>query len=492
MKSVSFPADSISFFAALAEGIVLTTPELEGAKVVWVSPSFTRLTGYTADEALGRPLESFQGVGADPAASEQLHEDLATGRAASGQGWIQRKNGSAFLCRWRVDALTNARGERTHWMVVQHDVTDERGEETVPEHLGLALNAGGLATVVLDTHLRVAAMNAEALSLLGESALGATFLTTAFAPPLEAQRDELRLALLTERSHAVEFSVDRDDGVARVLEVRCSPLRWPGTQARAIVAIEDATDRRRIEQIAGGVSLSDNIGHAFAGIRHELGNPVNSLKSAVSLLRSEVSFMSAAQLASYLEAMENECSRMDFLLRSLRNFSSLDSVESHLLSVNELVESFERVEAGNARKRGLRFIVERSPAAEWVWADERALFQILLNLTTNAFDACEGLPEPAVTLRVTKDRGQVRFDVIDNGPGIPQPDRDKLLRPFFTTKRGGTGLGLAMSQRLVSRMCGVLSFHSEVGKGSTFSVSLLDNEPGSGEWSRQLLAGLGG
>jgi PAS domain S-box-containing protein len=491
MKSVSFPADSISFFAALAEGIFLTTPEPDGGTVVWVSPSFVRLTGYTAEDAIGRPLAFFQGGAGNPTLVEQLRNDLAAGRASTGQTWLYRKNGSAFLSRWRVDALTNERGERTHWMVVQHDITDERGDEAVPEHLGLALHAGGLVSVVLDTHLRIAAMSAEAAAVLGDAALGATFLTTPLAPPIQAQRDELRLALLTERAHALEFSVDREDGVARVLEVRCSPLRWPGTQARALVAIEDTTDRRRIEQIAGGVSLSDNIGHAFAGIRHELGNPVNSLKSAVSLLRSEVSSMSPEQLASYLEAMEKECHRMDFLLRSLRNFSSLDSVESSRISVAELVESFERVEAGNARKRGIRFRVERDESCTGVWADERALFQILLNLTTNAFDACEGLAHPAVTLRVSPERGGVRFDVIDNGPGIPAADRDKLLRPFFTTKRGGTGLGLAMSQRLVSRMCGVLSFQSEVGRGSTFSVSLLRDAPSSGEWSRQLLAGLG-
>jgi signal transduction histidine kinase len=325
--------------------------------------------------------------------------------------------------------------------------------------------------------------------LLGQASVGTPFLATPLAPRSEGQREELRLALLTDRSLLLQFSVDHPRLGPRVLELHCSPFRWPGTASRAALTLTDATDRRRIEQIAAGVSLSDNIGHAFAGIRHELGNPVNSLKSAVSLLRSEVASMSPAQLATYLEAMEKECSRMDFLLRSLRNFSSLDSIECQGVSVHELVSSFERVAGSDARRRGFQLDVEVSPTCGDVWADERALFQVLLNLTTNAIDACEGVAEPHISLQVTPELDGVRFDVSDNGAGIPAADRDKLSRPFFTTKRGGTGLGLAMSQRLVSRMGGALSFVSELGKGSTFSVLLPDSAPSSGHWGRPRLTG---
>ena len=237
------------------------------------------------------------------------------------------------------------------------------------------------------------------------------------------------------------------------------------------------TDSRRIERIAANVSLSDNIGHAFAGIRHELGNPVNSLKSALTFVRSQMMTMPAPQLSTYLEAMSAQCDRMDYLLRSLRSFSALDSVELEVLEIGPFLDRFERSAIEVIERRGIRFERRIDPRCTTVYADARALYQVLLNLITNAVDACAKASEPSIGLFVVSNGTEVVFEVRDNGIGIPVEAIEKLFLPFYTTKHGGTGLGLAMGERLVSRMFGTLGVSSIEGAGTTFCVTLRAEPP---------------
>lgn len=458
------------------ESYVVMTPDLDDLRIVWVSPTFSSLTGYSFDEALGKPPSLIEGPRTDLSVVARVLASVRSGTRFEGETWHYRKNGESFLMRWYVVPLCDPDDQTTHLVAVQRDVTVDRVTEREDQQMRSSFVPHDMAVVVLDRKLRIAIANPAAEMMAGPS-VGEPFFDTELAPPDGATRDELMRAIVTNRSHTVEYMLEVNGRDPIIVAVSCSPVEQADERYRTSIVINDVTDSRRIERIAANVSLADNIGHAFAGIRHELGNPVNSLKSALTFVRSQLATIPPNQLATYLDAMSQQCDRMDYLLRSLRSFSALDSVELDSIEVRPFLERFERSAADVAERRGIRFTRTIDPRCVTVYADARALFQVLLNLITNAVDACSSTADPSVTLSVRREASEIVFEVHDNGIGIAPDAIEKLFRPFYTTKNAGTGLGLAMSERLVSRMFGSLGVSSIQGSGSTFTVTLRAEAP---------------
>jgi signal transduction histidine kinase len=106
------------------------------------------------------------------------------------------------------------------------------------------------------------------------------------------------------------------------------------------------------------------------------------------------------------------------------------------------------------------------------WADPRALQQVLVNLVANALDALEGRPTPRIEITAREGGPYVQIEVQDNGSGIPLGARQAVFQPFYTTKPGGTGLGLCIVKKLLASMNGTVEISSEVGLGTRIDLSL--------------------
>ena len=116
------------------DSIVITTLELEkpGPEIVYVNDGFTRMTGYTKEEAIGKTPRMLQGPKTDRAVLEKLRKRLEEGQAFFGHTVNYRKDGSEFINQWDIHPLTNNDGEITHWVSYQHDITErKRSEEKV-------------------------------------------------------------------------------------------------------------------------------------------------------------------------------------------------------------------------------------------------------------------------------------------------------------------------------------------------------------------------
>ena len=104
--------------------------------------------------------------------------------------------------------------------------------------------------------------------------------------------------------------------------------------------------------------------------------------------------------------------------------------------------------------------------------DERLIKQSLMNLLLNAVQAMEGRAGSQLIVRTRLEGDQARIDVIDNGPGIPDDLRERVWEVYFSSKRGGTGLGLPTARRIVEEHGGSLAFDTEIGKGTDFVLRL--------------------
>ncbi|MBL0211568.1 MAG: HAMP domain-containing histidine kinase [Holophagaceae bacterium] len=194
------------------------------------------------------------------------------------------------------------------------------------------------------------------------------------------------------------------------------------------VFLRDITERDRLEAIAGSVEQMNSLGFIFSAVRHELGNPIHSIKAAVSVLRSGLDRFPRETVAEYLESIEGELARAENLLRSLKSFSLFEQPEIKALDLASFFAQLKPLIEPDLVARGIGLEFEIDPGLPLVNADVRALHQILINLVANAADASGGEPEPLIRIRVVPGKNQVSVMVEDNGPGVP----DHLKPRVFT------------------------------------------------------------
>jgi signal transduction histidine kinase len=261
-------------------------------------------------------------------------------------------------------------------------------------------------------------------------------------------------------------------GDERRMRFYAKPLLGLHGERSHLVVVHDVTDVQRLQSIADAVSFSDNLGHFLSGIRHELGNPVNSIKTALTVLRTNLDGFPREKVADYLDRVLGEVGRIEFLLRWLRCCSVDEVIELGHVSLAEIVRTLTRLVGPSAQRAGVTLLVEPPPDLVVV-ADVRALHQVLLNLVSNAIEALSGVASPLLRIEAAPvGHDHVEICVVDNGHGMSPEALAAAMRPFFTTKPTGTGLGLVIAQRLLAPQGARLRLHSTVGVGTRAVVTL--------------------
>lgn len=248
-------------------------------------------------------------------------------------------------------------------------------------------------------------------------------------------------------------------------------LASPGEPWIAVLC-RDVTERRRLESLGRAVNLSTNLGQLFSGIRHELGNPINSIKTALSVLRRNFDRFSRERIEQYFDSVTRELLRVEELLRSLRSLSAFEQPRLEPLDTEAFLERLWLLTSSDLERRGVTMELLVETDGRRVLADRRALLQVFFNLVNNALDALEGVAEPLIKISSRLDGEQIVFRVDDNGIGFDPEETDQLLQPFYTSKDEGTGLGLAICAKLVSSMSGSLAIQGALNAGCTVTVRL--------------------
>ncbi len=265
----------------------------------------------------------------------------------------------------------------------------------------------------------------------------------------------------------------KKDGTVYYEDCTYSPVRDPSGNVVNYVSIKhDVTEKLRLEAIAETVDAMNNIGYVFSGIRHEIGNPVSSLSIIMSLLRKKYESGPRESVREYLEQAVAQVERIEYLLTSLKNFNMYENLQVRSIDVGSFLEKLVPLVAADMEKKKVLFQVEGLPGSWSMAVDLRALQQALLNIIVNASEALSDRPDPRIVLSVLKVGSMVRFRVTDNGIGITEERKKQLFKPFYTTKERGTGLGLVITRKLVSRMKGFVEITSRFDKGTIVDIYL--------------------
>lgn len=239
-----------------------------------------------------------------------------------------------------------------------------------------------------------------------------------------------------------------------------------------LIIIRDITERSRLESIAEAVNSMDNISYVFSGIRHELGNPINSIKMTLSVLKRNLSEYSPESVEKFVDRAMTEISRVEFLLQALKSFSIFENPEIQSIPIDEFLTRFIALVGNDLNSSGIKISKTVEANVKTVGADPRLLHQVMMNLITNASDALNGIDNRKINLRVLKHDGLIALIVEDNGCGMSKEAQTNLFKPFFTTKNRGTGLGLMITLKMVTLMKGNMEIKSVKDKGTRVTVIL--------------------
>ncbi len=277
----------------------------------------------------------------------------------------------------------------------------------------------------------------------------------------------------------VRFEVEckRADGTRLVLGMTVSPLHEQGRQTGLVGVFKDLTQIRDMEEEMRRKEWLANLGEMSAGMAHEIRNPLGALAGAMQMLRKDVGSDETSQ--RLMDIAIREAKRLDNIITEFLQYArppALRLVEHDLNKV--LADTLDLIQHEARSRKRIQIVTAIASDTLPAPVDQDQLRQVLWNLATNAFDA---MPEGGTLTIGTGlrriDVGGRRSDVIeisfqDTGEGIPKQNFDKIFLPFFTTKKEGSGLGLAQVHRIVDLHGGWVKVESDVGKGARFVVCL--------------------
>ena len=255
----------------------------------------------------------------------------------------------------------------------------------------------------------------------------------------------------------------------RRIQLALEFISEPGQRIGALLKMRDAESVRRLEDELEISQRMAAIGRLTSGVAHEVKNPINAIVVHLELLREKMRTPDGDS-GRHMDIIGNEIHRLDRVVKTLADFNRPIEPRFISLDLRRLVEDVTLLAAPDAERNGVKIESDPGMVSLPVKADSDLLKQALLNVVLNGVQSMESGGTLALAAR--SDESSATIEVRDQGKGIAPEIRDKVFNLFFTTKQHGTGIGLAMSYRVMQMHGGSLSFDSAVGKGTVFRLTL--------------------
>ncbi len=270
------------------------------------------------------------------------------------------------------------------------------------------------------------------------------------------------------------------DGAARKRSrkrKRASRRTTQGDEDRYLLVLHDMTEVQRIRRRLIETEKLSAMAKIAGSVAHEFRNPLNSLFLNTDLLEDELDGRREIRraIAPTLSAIREEIERLNQIITHYLSLSKVASTETEVMDLGAAVRDFADEWTERAAERDVQLRVRLDDEDQRISADPNQVRRILVNLVENAFDAVADRETKSgrantVTLLVRRMRRSVKLTVKDNGPGIPPEVRERVFEPFYTSKPGGSGLGLYLVREIVLAGGGWISLSSGDGRGTSVSV----------------------
>jgi signal transduction histidine kinase len=220
------------------------------------------------------------------------------------------------------------------------------------------------------------------------------------------------------------------------------------------------------------------LGTLTGGLAHEIKNPLSTVQLNLQLLQEDISPEDPAyhRIVNRLNLVHRETSRLRDILDDFLRYAGKLELDRQPVDLNQLVEELVDFFTPQAQLNRVQARWRPAPQPVVINADAKLIKQAVLNLMLNAVQAMSAAQQSGgggeLILSASRHDGEAIIDVIDTGPGIPPDALARIFDAYYSTKKGGTGLGLAMARRIAEEHGGKITVSSEVGKGTDFRVHL--------------------
>jgi two-component system, cell cycle sensor histidine kinase and response regulator CckA len=458
-------------------------------KLLELNEGFTKFCGFPVAEALGRTSLELN-IWVDPADRQRLLEELENKGVVRGMEIpFRRKDGSIFVGQMSVSAI-EINGEPC-LLTIARDVTEQKqavlalqnNEKNLQAILdaipvGMAINDGQAIEYLNSSFVRQFGYASDELPTIEDWYL------RAYPDPAyrESLLDAWNSGLEKARNCGVaaptlEVSITCKDGTVRPTLANTQIL-----EDRILVVFTDITEHEILQKEHLKMQKLESLGVLAGGIAHDFNNILTGIMGNISFAKMLID--SSQDAYEPLDRAEKASLRAADLARQLLVFAKGGQPVKKLLGLGTVVDEATSLVLSGTNVKG---VIEMPASLHAVEADEGQINQVFHNIVINAVQAMPGggiLMVRGENVHLD-DRARlglapghfVRISFTDEGCGIPEIDQKKIFDPYFTTKPGGTGLGLASAFAIITRHGGHLAVSSSVGIGTTFTIHL----PSTGE-----------
>ncbi|MEJ2688418.1 MAG: ATP-binding protein [Deltaproteobacteria bacterium] len=266
-----------------------------------------------------------------------------------------------------------------------------------------------------------------------------------------------------------EFHLTDVDKVQRILLASALPVTDQQNEYRGgVIVLHDHTELKNLETKVRRHERFAALGKMAAGVAHEVRNPLSSIKGFATLLGGR--FPAGSEEAEAAQLLIHEVDRLNRSITELLNYAKPLPLHREATDLGQLVKNTLKLIEGDAREGKVKIrlrVAERLPN---ICLDRDRISQVLLNLYLNSLQAMEHDGELEVDVKIERDGREFAIIIKDTGAGIAKEHLETILDPYFTTKKEGTGLGLALAAKIIEEHGGSISFDSTPGKGTTATV----------------------
>ncbi|HEY3319847.1 MAG TPA: PAS domain S-box protein [Planctomycetota bacterium] len=481
---------------AAPHAVSLSKTDREGT-IMWVNPAFTKLTGYSAEEVIGRSHHILSSGHHEEAFYREMWSTINRGGAWHGEILNRRKDGTLYWEEMGITPLRDENGNITHFVAIKQDITERKRMEE-----GLRQSEERYCALVRASSEAIYRMSPDASELrqldskafLAETKTPSRTWFDFYIPPEEQPRVNAAMqdAIRRKDTFELEHRVRRADGSVGWTFSRAVPLLdADGKIIEWFGAASDITERKRAEAdlrkseekyraIADTLRESDRRKDEFlAVLGHELRNPLAPIRNASHLLKRVDSTDPLLQRAR--EMIERQTTQMARLIDDLLDVSRISrgkiQLEKESVDLTRVVHAFVGDYAPVLESGGLKLELCLPDKPLWIYGDSARVHQVIGNLIQNSVKFTDSGGKVSLSLGTHGEHAVII--VQDTGIGIDAETLGHIFEPFSQAERsvararGGLGLGLALVKGITELHGGSVTAESAgVGRGAKFTVRL--------------------